>query len=85
MQHLIQNHIRTNPEEAVPGTTMTEISIVTIVLILLNNMGTFMRGLNPTLAIVVQIMKSISILRTELRMEPDGEAEVEGGEKEIEV
>lgn len=54
-------------------------------MILLNNMDTFIRALNPHLATMIQIMHCISILPTRERMEPEGAAEVEGGEKGIEV
>lgn len=54
-------------------------------MILLNNTDTFIRALNPHLATIIQIMRRISTLTTRERMEPGGEAEVEGGEKEIEV
>lgn len=48
-------------------------------------MDTFSRTLNPHLATIIQIMHRISILPTKERMEPEGEAEAEGGEKGIEV
>lgn len=48
-------------------------------------MDTFIRASNPHLATIIQIMHRSSILPTEERMEPEGEAEVEGGEKGIEV
>lgn len=54
-------------------------------MILRNNMDTFIRALNPHLATIIQIMHCISILTTRERMEREAEAEVEGGEKEIEV
>lgn len=48
-------------------------------------MDTFIRALNPHLAMIIQIMHCISILPTMERMEPEEEAEEEGGEKGIEV
>lgn len=83
MRHRSQNRISTNPEEAGLDTAMTETSIA--IVILLNSMGTLIRALNPHLAMIIQIMKCISILPTKKRMEPEGGAEVEGGEKGIEA
>jgi len=54
-------------------------------MILRNNMDTFNRALSPHLATIIQIMHCISILTPRERMKPEGEGEVEGGEKEIEV
>lgn len=56
-----------------------------MVMIVLNNMDTFIRALNPRLATIIQIMHRTSIPPTKKRMEPGGEAEAEGGEKAIEV
>lgn len=53
-------------------------------MILLNNMGTFNRDLNPHLAPIIQIMQSNSKLPTTERMYPEDEAEVEEGGKETE-
>lgn len=50
-------------------------------MIRLNNMDTFIRASNPSLTTIIQIMQSITILRTRDRMQPEDEAEVEEGEK----
>lgn len=50
-------------------------------MILLSNMDTFIRDSNPHSATIIQIMHCVNILPTMKRMEPEGEAEVEGGEK----
>lgn len=54
-------------------------------MILLNNMDTFIRAINPPLAIIIHIMQDLSILPMRERMVPGGEVEVEGGGKGIEV
>lgn len=79
----IRNHISTNPEEAGPGTAMT--GTREAIPILLNNMDTLIRALNPHLAMIILIMLWISILPTMMRMDPEGEAEGEGEEKGIGV
>lgn len=56
-----------------------------MIVLILNNMDTPIRALNPRLAMITQIMHFISLLHTKRRMEPEGGAEVEGGEKGIEV
>lgn len=76
--------ISTNPEEVSPDTTMTE-NVIVLVMILLNNLDTFIKALTPHLVIMIQIIQRISILPTKERMEPEGEAEVEGGQKGTEV
>lgn len=48
-------------------------------------MDTFIRALNPSLAMIIQIMHCSSIPHIKERMEQEGEAEVEGGEKGIGV
>lgn len=48
-------------------------------------MDTFIRALNPPLAIIIHIMQYLSILLTRQRMAPGGEGEEEGGGKGIEV
>lgn len=54
-------------------------------MILLNNMDTLTRASKPHLAMMIQIMRCISSLPTTEMMEPEVEAEVEGGEMGIEV
>lgn len=83
MRHRIKKLISTNPEEAGPDAATTETRIV--IIILLNNMGTFIKALSPHLVMIIQTMQCISTLPTKKRVEPEGKAEGEGEEKVIEV
>lgn len=79
MKHPIRNHINTSLEEAGPDTAVTETRVA--IPILLNNMDTLIRALNPHLAMIILIMLWISVLPTMMRMDPEDEAEVEAEEK----